>query len=217
MGLDAGRYVRAREAIRPNAALWLVNFAQADLRALSSEESRNLRDELTLFSLPLAYLAPGTWMGDRALSRFVASNRLTPQRTARLQSEVRNGFDRLLNGQQWVLPSLRLHRILVRTDPNGKIQGGHAGGNFRDQFLMATADLLEKVGDRIKRCPECGRLFGAVRRQAYCSPRCSLRVRTRRYRNKHRDALRAKRRARYAAMIRVTHGPRVKVQARKAW
>jgi hypothetical protein len=61
--------------------------------------------------------------------------------------------------------------------------------NPQERFVTGTvlrlADLLTRVNlDRLKACPECKRLFLAVRRQRFDTPQCSLRDRVRRFREK---------------------------------
>ena len=54
------------------------------------------------------------------------------------------------------------------------------GAVLRVAMLLAQTDL-----SRLKRCPECQRLFLAVRRQRFDTAQCSLRDRVRRFRQKH--------------------------------
>ena len=60
---------------------------------------------------------------------------------------------------------------------------------FVDEILLRVGDLLTRIDwSRLKRCPECDRLFLAVRRQRFDTPRCNLRDRLRRFRSKGRPA-----------------------------
>lgn len=57
----------------------------------------------------------------------------------------------------------------------------------RDAFItgmvLRVGDLLTRIDlSRLKRCPECNRLFLAVRRQRFDTAQCSLRDRVRRFR-----------------------------------
>jgi hypothetical protein len=46
-------------------------------------------------------------------------------------------------------------------------------------IVGAVAQLLLDAGDHLWGCTECHRPFVATRQQAYCSPKCSQRVRNR--------------------------------------
>jgi hypothetical protein len=55
------------------------------------------------------------------------------------------------------------------------------------QLRLRAGDLLTRVDlRRMKRCPECGTLFIATRRQRFDTAQCSLRDRVRRFRSKSR-------------------------------
>jgi hypothetical protein len=63
------------------------------------------------------------------------------------------------------------------------------GPNLQQQFVsgavLRVSDLLTRVDfSRLKRCPECKRLFLAVRRQRFDTRQCSLRDSQRRFRQK---------------------------------
>src|SRR5262245_16248492 len=60
--------------------------------------------------------------------------------------------------------------------------------------VLRVADLLTRINlDRLKVCPECGRLFVAVRRQRFDTAQCSLRDRVRRFRQQTRKRARGRR------------------------
>ncbi|MCZ6480129.1 MAG: hypothetical protein O6929_06975 [candidate division NC10 bacterium] len=59
----------------------------------------------------------------------------------------------------------------------------------RGEMVLRVRDLLTWIKlSRLKRCPECKRLFIAVRHQQFDTPKCSLRDRTRRFYQKKRKA-----------------------------
>jgi len=73
------------------------------------------------------------------------------------------------------------------------------GGQFRFQgtpleaFRMQLAWHLESpAGQRVRKCPECGRFFLRVRRQIYCSSRCTDRATWRQYPEAKKRRARAK-------------------------
>ena len=54
------------------------------------------------------------------------------------------------------------------------------------EFEYRFAHLLVDYSGRIRRCPECQRIYLAIRfDQTYCGPRCQTRVATRKWREKH--------------------------------
>jgi hypothetical protein len=61
-------------------------------------------------------------------------------------------------------------------------------------FWLATSEILVEGGHRLWRCINCERLFIKRKRQAYCSPRCSQKVRSERWYRGHMDEARRKQR-----------------------
>ena len=57
--------------------------------------------------------------------------------------------------------------------------------------------LFRDARFKFRRCPECKQPFVPIRRQAYCSSRCSRAVRTRKWRKAHPDKNCAIRRQQY--------------------
>jgi hypothetical protein len=77
----------------------------------------------------------------------------------------------------------RYGSVLVATKPKTK------------EFEYRFAVLLPQYSGRIRRCQECQRLFLAARRdQAFCQPRCQMRVASRKYRNSKKQRMRKERR-----------------------
>lgn len=195
-----------------NLARWLLSFVQADLETLSPDQWQDLQDELVVFSLPPAQFSPSSRPSVGDLERPPKKREVEA-----IQLEVRRGITRLFNSpapRSWSIPNLQIRRIVFRRQ-DGTIGRGYWGRIFRERFLMTVADVLESVGDRIKRCPECRCLFVAVKRQAYCSRRHSQRVRSRKFRAVHKEALPARRRARYEAKQRTLLGQHVRIQRRE--
>lgn len=201
-----------------NVASWLLTFVQTDLRELSREQSHAIQDQIVVFSRPPQELSAHEKPSLSDLERPP-----TRRKIEGAQRELRAALERLFKPHEkrgrfvlpnsWALRNVQARRVLFR-DENGRIHRGYWGRSFRERFLLSAADLLESVGDRIRRCSECGRLFHAVKRQGYCSSKCSQRVRTREFRAKHKDGLREDRRNKYRARVRARTGPRVRIQQR---
>jgi hypothetical protein len=62
--------------------------------------------------------------------------------------------------------------------------------DWRSAFLLRAMDLLALGAENVRKCGAegCGRLFPAVKRQAFCSKRCALRERQRRFRKQFTEA-----------------------------
>ena len=75
------------------------------------------------------------------------------------------------------------------------------GADWRHLRWLAIASLLEEFGTRIVRCraPSCPHLFLRHRRQRYCSPQCSQKVRSTTWYQKHQETAKARRREAYSA------------------
>lgn len=61
-------------------------------------------------------------------------------------------------------------------------------------FWLAVSEILVEGGHRLWRCINCERLFIKRKKQAYCSPRCSQKVRSERWYRGHTDKARRKQR-----------------------
>ncbi|MBW1963416.1 MAG: hypothetical protein JRJ04_18415 [Deltaproteobacteria bacterium] len=64
-----------------------------------------------------------------------------------------------------------------------------AEGTLQDVFMLKTFMLLSFRGpERIKLCPECGRVFYKIGKQKYCTPQCVSRTTTRKYERKKKTS-----------------------------
>ena len=80
---------------------------------------------------------------------------------------------------------------------DGKLEANKDHDHDRDPLDYYLWWLIEQVQSHFRLCTECSRPFVQVRHQEYCSPKCSQAVRTRKYREKHKDELREMRRISY--------------------
>lgn len=161
---------------------WLLRFAQRDLGNLPSDQWRQLEDELYVFPL-----GSGHVMIERPSER-----RWSPKRAEilKLQKTLAEGIRCFAWGSGWRIdvqaakgPSLRrpISRWVFRDG-----RSGYVGDDWPCVFQMAAADLLMTVGPRLRKCEDCETLFLPAKNQTFCSPRCSRRVRIRRYRQRLR-------------------------------
>lgn len=79
-------------------------------------------------------------------------------------------------------------------------------------FWLAVSEILVEGGHRLWRCINCERLFIKRKRQAYCSPRCSQKVRSERWYKGHKmEARKKQREARKQKKRKETGFPNLKV------
>jgi hypothetical protein len=107
-------------------------------------------------------------------------------------------------------------RVEYELDASGGLFWTRMTANFRvEQFKALAYDAFRDARFKFRRCPECKRPFVPVRRQAYCSSRCSQAVRTRKWRKAHPEKNREIRRQQYkrsvAAKLRLSKRAEVKV------
>lgn len=91
-------------------------------------------------------------------------------------------------------------------------------GSERDIFLFTLLDLLaSEPTNRLKRCPECQKMFVRVRKQLYCSRKCVNRVNARTWRQtpEGRTKNRARVATHYKNKQRAKYGLKVKISSRK--
>jgi hypothetical protein len=70
-----------------------------------------------------------------------------------------------------------------------------------EQFKALAYDALREARFKFRLCPECKRPFVPIRRQGYCSSRCSQAVRTRKWRKAHPEKNREIRRHQYKRSV----------------
>ena len=180
------RYTSAKQDVLVNPLSWLIEFARANIKKLPEWGGKfdygwkDLADGIVIFSMPRMWssILP-QWASPIDLKYAPAKTEMVE-----IQSELRRGLNRLLEETEapsWHIPNLSPSVMLIRFK-NGQISRSYHSKAFRDRFLMAVTDLLQSKGGYIRKCPFCERIFRAIKRQAYCSSKCSQNVRTRRYR-----------------------------------
>src|SRR5262245_35662752 len=101
----------------------------------------------------------------------------TPQQPpvdATLQNEIKAILRGLTENREYEI-ELRI-RFGIKRHASG-IVVTRGSRTERDVFLYQLIRLLEDVGvERLRACPECGRLFLKVTRKQFCSTRCQAKV-----------------------------------------
>jgi len=191
-----GPRVRRTDAER---LAWALGFAHADLGAWRDGDWLNAledAEDLALRAGPATFWAtPFKGSAERIKAPLVA-----------LQGALKGFFERIDRARQRALASRGSEEEGYGEPARLKFSGvaafyvGSTGRGLRMQFepgnespagafitgmVLRVADLLTRVDlSRLKRCPECKRLFLAVRHQRFDTPQCSLRDRVRRFRVK---------------------------------
>lgn len=207
----------------PDAQLgWLSRFADLDLSA--TDRDRVLRELLMLVTLNhhrtvldarprggriapgVTYYAP--WSHDDVIM---------------VQARLREGLRQLSQGGGWLIEVPERGRLVTWERPGDveawTVMNTYHGTNVQTA-LAAIADLLTAVGPALRFCDGCARWFAASRvNQRHCSPRCTSRLRSARYRAANPETVSEKRHQRYVAERRAKLGrkaqERLKVGRRK--
>ena len=174
--------VRRRVGTEPEAVgRWLIDLARRDLTKLTEEEWGKLKCEAAALCLvPKQYRA--YCFPDQILQSWHRnlSERLLLLRDPR---EQRRRF-LSLDGDSKYLAQLPALQVIEYVD---------CAVGFK--FLVFRT--LSYLGNRLRSCLNCRRLFVAHKRQSYCSPSCSQSTRMLRYRTNNREAFNKKRREYY--------------------
>jgi len=164
---------RKRIGSKPEERLrWLVDrFVRTDLAILRPEERVALGYDL------LALVPRG-----QTVARLPGP--MPETQIGVLHEEVARGIRAIAKGQSWTLPATGAVVLMLRREKGSREQQieRHVTGNDINAVLAGIERLLMQEGSRLRACDECGTPFVARKRQAYCSPTCSQRTRTRRKR-----------------------------------
>jgi hypothetical protein len=158
---------------------WLLRFIARDpseYANLSASKSAAIAAEIAVFPRSRNYPLQG---GPSAAPSF------SGEQIAAIAIELSQGINGFARGQFWRIPVSDLGRLSrnISRGPKGKGIVSLYLGDDRARFFMAVGDLLMVEGHRLKACQwtECGRLFVATKRQAYCGNSCSQNDRTERF------------------------------------
>ncbi len=209
--------VWARVGVEPEARLrWLLDFGNLDTVSLTAAQRADVLQEARAFVVlqdvdpplrgqmrsypPPTDATPKVLTGDEAWSA---------------QRWLKQGLDLLRQSKKWNFKP----RVEYELDAHGGLFWARMTANSRlEQFKALAYDAFRDARFKFRRCPECQRPFVPVRRQEYCSARCSQAARTRKWRKAHPEKNREIRRQQYkrsvAAKLRLSRRARVKVAKR---
>ena len=165
-----GRAKSPKERMR-----WLLQFAGSDLNSLTPGEQLDLWLDVQYFHIPFFHRIPQETtvksLPDKGLEKL-----------RQLQSELREGLQAIRIGGSWRLPATP-----AKWEVKVSLQRGntytHYRGDYRQMFFAGVADLLHDAWSLVRECrnPDCKSLFVPNRKQTYCRPECSTKVRWERY------------------------------------
>lgn len=138
----------------------------------------------------------------------------------RFQQELRDILDRLIPnkkavsktlGGRWEVPGKSL-RIILTSIPDGR--GGYYIEDWRQPVSkwLIIAECLKIFGSRLRRCKECDTVYLKIKKQKYCSSKCSQRVMARNFYKRHKEEIKAERRKAYLEEKRKELGSKVKIR-----
>jgi len=222
-GLEAAGYQRADwSAVR--RARWLLDFAQFNLGVARRRVLENLRDGLAGFLMstyasqittPLSVSPAGKVRFKRPPRMIRTTGLLTSPSQAELvkwQRWLRTGLETLGRAEVpfWHIRPKGLSYSLQRHGSALVARSVLSNRSTAEWFKDFTYQTLAEVPN-LRFCESCGNPFIRVRRQAYCSPRCSQKVRTAKHRFHHREKINERRRRAYEKKQREKLGPNVRV------
>ena len=179
---------------------WILEFIRRELDGIRVDTLKAMGDDLLHAAAPwVVDHFGGTaewWQGDDPCTEGMPVAQVHA-----LQQEIREGIDAVLGesvpltetmilvsrGQNppraWALPASTSYLLNGRFDRRGRdhrIVCVAKPTDIRTAILIGVANLLIEFGDRLRTCEVCGAPFLRRYRQAYCTVRCSNKVRNRR-------------------------------------
>jgi hypothetical protein len=186
---------RKRYAMRDAEALLarLVEFAgAAEETTIGAQARRLLTDVLKL--------GPVLVIGD---ARHEVQNRPSGELT-HLRGYLRAFYEGLLtladSDAGGLMPTVQVQRLTFAATPVGSDVLITVDGDAADVLLFQSVQLMQVTGvGRLRRCPNCGRIFAKTGRREFCSDRCQKRIYMRNLRAREREKReKAKRKGRHS-------------------
>ncbi|QOJ36843.1 MAG: hypothetical protein HRU82_18645 [Nitrospira sp.] len=192
-----GEMKKARERILTTAdgeVGWLLKFIQTDLDTLTASEWMVLAFEIASFVDDVANrrgadIATEAGWSVRSIPGEGFRGTLPSRGEAKeIQAMVLGSLEKLWDTAvaAFTFPQFT---IIVTLPVDDERKGSVFVATKRKvkEFEYRFAHLLVDYSGRIRRCPECQRIYLAIRvDQIYCGPRCQTRVATRKWREHHK-------------------------------
>jgi hypothetical protein len=178
---------------------WLLDFASLDQSSLDKAKRSAAVEQGRAFVV-LQQVDPDV----RDRLRFspapqdTTPNVMTEEEVWSAQHWLREGLELLKKSQKWRF----VPHITYELDAYKSMFWARISAKSRIELFKAMAyDALRDARFKFRRCLECQRPFVPVRRQRYCSPRCSQAIRTRKWRKAHPEKNREIRRLQYRRAV----------------
>jgi hypothetical protein len=192
--------VWVRVGVESEARLrWLLGFGNLDSASLGVEKSAAVIQEARAFAI-LQQLDPAlrgkirSWPQPTDATPKV----LTKAEVWAAQRWLKQGLELLRRSEKWNFKP----RVEYELDaPAGLFWARMKSKSRVEQFKALAYDTFRDARFKFRRCLECRRPFVPVRRQRYCSARCSQALRTRKWRKAHPEKNRAIRRNQYQKSV----------------
>ena len=222
-------FQRLKDTARWKWTEWILSFGKIRLRELNRKELDRLKwDILELCELgpvsafrTVSRLLPPV---DYTVCQWTSRKRLdvTDSQLKKFHDAVTTALFQLFppsGDGTWQIPATlaetKLDRMVihetVRKRPKKQervyswISRTYSAG-WPDIFFVRVAEMFQTFGSLVARCSECQTLFLRTRRQAYCSSRCSQKVRSERWYKRHKVKAQENRREYYKRTKRHTTG-----------
>ncbi len=187
---------------------WLVDVAQRDLGDTPDADLNALRWQMAAFAASVRKdFAPEPGIDPLMGSRYAPMVRRLHGELVRIFSELRTSQrftlpEPIIDGAVWA-PNMYLAPVNTRS--------------LEQRFFGGVVAVLMAVGEKLRVCENaaCRGFFLSRRRKKFCGRTCAQRVRTARFRDSHRDQVRAWKHQAYVRKRRAQTGnPRLKVARR---
>jgi len=188
--------VWVRVGVDPETRLrWLLGFGKLDPVSLTAAQRAAMLQEARAFVM-LQEIDPALRGRMRSWPPPIDAtpNVLTRDEAWSAQLWLKNGLDLLSRSEKWNFKP----RVEYELDAyKGRLWTRLRANSHLEQFKALAYDALHDARFKFRLCPECKRPFVPVRRQGYCSARCSQALRTRKWRKAHPERNRTIRRQQY--------------------
>jgi hypothetical protein len=190
----------SRVGLDPEERLrWLLDFGSLDQASLNKAKRSAVVEQVRAFVV-LQQVDPE--IRDRLrfspAPRDTTPNAMTEEEVWLAQGWLSEGLKLLKKGQKWRF----VPHITYELDAYKGMFWARMSATSRIEIFKAVAyDALRDARFKFRRCLECQRPFVPVRRQRYCSSRCSQAIRTRKWRKAHPEKTREIRRLQYRRTV----------------
>lgn len=219
-------FQRLKDTARWKWTEWILSFGKIRLRELNRKELDRLKQDIG----ELCHLGPVSAFRsvsrllptvDYTVFQWTSRKRLdvTDSRLKKFHNAVATALLQLFppSGKDgtWQIPATlaksKVNRMVIHESVRKRQKNQErvfswvsrtSSACWPDIFFVRIAEMFQTFGSLVARCSECQTLFLRTRRQAYCSPRCSQKVRSERWYKRNKTKAQGNRREYYKRMKR---------------